>query len=119
MEEGRLPRRCPAGDQDIEPPAHSLAQGGRDIAGIDKLAHPIDRGGLPISCLANVAERISGHIIVERQVGGHMLADRDGNGPTRSRWNDDMDTTPVGKAFRNTGVLAAGALMTGRPSEKR
>src|SRR3546814_2372428 len=43
-----------------------------------------------------------------------MLADRDGNVPTRSRWNDDLDTRPVGKACRQQGMLAADALMTER-----
>src|SRR3546814_14884451 len=68
IEEGRLTRRGAAGDQDVEPPTHRLAQRCRDIAGVDERSHPVDRRLLSVTGPSDAAERVGGHIIVERQV---------------------------------------------------
>src|SRR3546814_2860328 len=49
IEEGRLTRRGAAGDQDVEPPTHRLAQRCRDIAGVDERSHPVDRRLLSVT----------------------------------------------------------------------
>src|SRR3546814_13242928 len=76
IEEGRLTRRGAAGDQDVEPPTHRLAQRCRDIAGVDERSHPVDRRLLSVTGPSDAAERVGGPIIAERQAGGHTLPAR-------------------------------------------
>src|SRR3546814_6777164 len=62
------------------------------------------------------------HIIVERQVGGHMLADRHRDRAARRRRDDDLDARAVGQARREQGMLAADPLVAERrnlPREPR
>src|SRR3546814_15917228 len=61
IEEGRLTRRGAAGDQDVEPPTHRLAQRCRDIAGVDERSHPVDRRLLSVTGPSDAAERVGGH----------------------------------------------------------
>src|SRR3546814_15059205 len=69
--------------------------------------HPVDRRPLSVTGPSDAAERVGGHIIVQRQVGGHMLADRHPDRAARRPRADDLDAEAVGQARREPGMLAA------------
>ena len=113
VEEGGLAGRGAARDEDV---LARLDRGGEhagDVAGVElRRQRPVDLGPLdPPRARLRLGEGAGGDIIVEREIGRDMLADRQRQRAARGRRRHHLHARAVGQGRREQGMLAADPLV--------
>ena len=96
---------------------HRRGEHAGDVAGVElrRRAPGRSRPARPASRPPRLGEGARGDIIVERQIGRDMLADRQRQRPPRRRRRDHLDPGAVGQGRGEQGMLAADPLVRRSP----